>query len=189
MNHRWTRSLAVGLGLGATVALPMVAWAQDASQSSAAAASGDSGNTAWVLVSSALVLLMTPGLALFYGGMVRAKNVLSTFMHSFMALGLVTLAWVLVGYSLAFAPSKGGFIGGFDHVMLANVGMTAREGTTIPHLLFMAFQMMFAIITAALISGAYAERLKFSAYTIFTVLWSLLVYSPICHWMWGPGGW
>jgi len=147
------------------------------------------GDTAWVLISSALVLLMTPGLALFYGGMVRAKNVLSTFMHSFMALGLVTLAWVVVGYSLAFAPTKGGFVGGFDFVLLANVGMTARDGTTIPHLLFMAFQMMFAIITAALISGAYAERMKFSAYTLFTVLWSLLIYSPICHWMWGPGGW
>ncbi len=147
------------------------------------------GDTAWVLVSAALVLLMTPGLALFYGGMVRAKNVLSTFMHSFMALGLVTLAWIVVGYSLAFAPSRGGYIGGFDHIFLHGVGPAPREGMTIPHLVFMAFQMMFAIITAALISGAYAERLKFSAYAAFTVLWSLLVYSPICHWMWAPGGW
>lgn len=147
------------------------------------------GDTAWVLTSSALVLLMTPGLALFYGGMVRAKNVLSTFMHSFMALGIVTVAWVTVGYSLAFGPTQGGYVGGLDHLFLQGVGLTPREGTTIPHLVFMAFQMMFAIITAALISGAYAERMKFSAYVTFTLLWSLLVYSPICHWMWGPGGW
>ena len=146
-------------------------------------------DTAWILVSVALVMLMTPGLALFYGGMVRAKNVLSTYMHSFMAMGVVTLAWITVGYSLAFAPTQGGIVGGLDHLMLEGVGLTPREGTTIPHLLFMAFQMMFAIITPALISGAYAERLKFSTYVVFTLLWSVLVYSPICHWVWGPGGW
>ena len=146
-------------------------------------------DTAWVLVSTALVLMMTPGLALFYGGMVRAKNVLSTFMHSFFAMGLVTLAWVTVGYSLAFADTRGGFIGGFSHLFLAGVGLEPRAGTTVPHLLFCAYQMMFAIITPALISGAYAERLKFSTYAVFTVLWSVLIYAPLCHWVWGPGGW
>jgi Amt family ammonium transporter len=146
-------------------------------------------DTAWVLVSTALVLMMTPGLALFYGGMVRAKNVLSTFMHSFFAMGLVTLAWVTVGYSLAFADTRGGFIGGFGHLFLAGVGLEPRAGTTVPHLLFCAYQMMFAIITPALISGAYAERLKFSTYAVFTVLWSVLIYAPLCHWVWGPGGW
>ncbi|HMJ14245.1 MAG TPA: ammonium transporter [Polyangiaceae bacterium] len=146
-------------------------------------------DTAWVLVSTALVLLMTPGLALFYGGMVRAKNVLSTFMHSFFALGLATLVWVTVAYSLAFAPTKGGFIGGLDHLFLAGVGMEPRAGMTIPHTLFMAFQLMFAIITPALISGAYAERLKFSGYALFTTLWLVVVYAPVCHWVWAPGGW
>jgi Amt family ammonium transporter len=146
-------------------------------------------DTAWMLVSVALVLFMTPGLALFYGGMVRAKNALSTFMHSFMAIGAVTLVWIVIGYSLAFAPTKGGFIGGLDHLFLAGVGVEPREGMTIPHVLFMAFQLMFAIITPALISGAYAERMKFSAYMLFTVLWSALVYSPIAHWVWGPDGW
>jgi ammonium transporter, Amt family len=146
-------------------------------------------DTAWMLVATALVLVMTPGLALFYGGMVRAKNALSTFMHSFFAMGIVTLLWIVVGYSLAFAPTKGGLIGGMDHLFLAGVGLGPRSGTTIPHILFMAYQLMFAIITPALISGAYAERVKFSAYVLFTALWSLVVYSPVCHWVWGPGGW
>jgi Amt family ammonium transporter len=146
-------------------------------------------NTAWMLVATALVLFMTPGLALFYGGMVRSKNALSTFMHSFMAMGLVTLAWVVVGYSLAFAPTKWGVVGGLDYLFLSGVGLEPREGTTIPHVLFMVFQLMFAIITPALISGAYAERMRFGGYLLFTLLWSILVYSPICHWVWGPGGW
>ena len=122
-------------------------------------------DTGWVLVSTALVLLMTPALALFYGGLVRSKNVLSTFMHSFFALALVTVLWVVVGYSLAFAPSLGGagIIGGFDHAFLAGVGLEPRDGQTIPHLLFCAYQLMFAIITPALISGAFAERVKFGA--------------------------
>jgi ammonium transporter, Amt family len=149
----------------------------------------NSSDTAWLLVSTAFVLLMTPALALFYGGMVRAKNVLSTFMHSFFAIGLVTIAWVTIGYSLAFAPTKGGLIGGLDHAFLNGVGLIPRDGATVPHLLFMAFQLMFAIITPALISGAYAERIKFSSYVVFTLLWSLLVYSPLCHWVWGPDGW
>lgn len=149
----------------------------------------NSSDTAWVLVSTALVLMMTPGLALFYGGMVRAKNVLSTFMHSFFAMGIVTVAWVTIGYSLAFAETKGGWIGGTQHLFLSGVGLEPRAGTTVPHLLFMAYQMMFAIITPALISGAYAERVKFSTYALFTLLWSVLIYAPLCHWVWGPGGW
>lgn len=146
-------------------------------------------DTVWILVSTALVLMMTPALALFYGGMVRSKNVLSTFMHSFFAMGLVTIAWVVVGYSLAFGPSIGGFVGNLDFAFLKGVTLAPKEGTTIPHMLFMAFQMMFAIITPALISGAFAERVKFSAYVAFTLLWSLLVYSPVCHWVWASGGW
>jgi len=149
----------------------------------------DTADTAWMLVSCALVLLMTPGLALFYGGMVHSKNVLSTFMHSFIALGILTLQWVLFGYSLAFGTSHGGMIGGLDLAMLDTVGMAPRAGMTIPHLLFMAFQMMFAIITPALISGAFAERLKFSTYLVFSVLWATLVYDPVCHWVWHPDGW
>jgi Amt family ammonium transporter len=151
----------------------------------------DSADTAWVLVSTALVMIMTPGLALFYGGMVRGKNVLSTFMHSFFALGLMTLQWVVVGYSLAFAPDVGGgMLGGLDYVLLRGVGFeSAPLAASIPHLAFMAFQMMFAVITPALISGAFAERLKFSTYALFILLWATLVYDPICHWVWGPGGW
>ena len=142
----------------------------------------DTGDTAWLLVSIALVMLMTPGLALFYGGMVNSRNVLSTFMHSFIALGVMTIQWVVIGYSLAFAPDIGnGLIGGFDHVMLMGVDhATVRSGLTIPHVLFMGFQMMFAIITPALISGAIAERMKFSAYLIFIVAWGTLVYDPLC---------
>jgi Amt family ammonium transporter len=110
-------------------------------------------------------------------------------MHSFMAMGAVTLVWIVIGYSLAFAPTNGGLIGGLDHAFLTGVGADARAGTTIPHVLFMAFQLMFAIITPALISGAYAERMKFSAFLLFSVLWSVVVYSPVCHWVWGPDGW
>jgi Amt family ammonium transporter len=148
-------------------------------------------DTAWVSVSTALVMLMTPGLALFYGGMVRGKNVLSTFMHSFFAMGVMTLQWVAVGYSLAFAPDLGGgLLGGLDHVFLAGVGLEPGPlAGSIPHLSFMAFQMMFAIITPALISGAFAERLKFSTYVVFIVCWGTLIYDPICHWVWGPDGW
>jgi Amt family ammonium transporter len=147
-------------------------------------------DTAWLLVSCALVMLMTPGLALFYGGMVNSKNVLSSFMHSFIALGIITLQWVVIGYSLSFGSDVGGgFIGGFEYAFLNGVGLEPQEGSTIPHILFMAFQMMFAIITPALISGAIAERMRFSAYFLFIVLWATLVYDPICHWVWGPDGW
>jgi ammonium transporter, Amt family len=149
----------------------------------------NAGDTAWMLASTALVLLMLPGLALFYGGLVRTKNVLSTFMHSFVALGLVTLQWAAFGYSLAFGPDHGGIIGGLSFAFMRGVELAPRQGDTIPHMLFFAYQMMFAIITPALISGAYAERLKFSAYVLFTLLWATLVYDPLCHWVWGSGGW
>lgn len=151
----------------------------------------DTGDTAWVLASSALVLAMiVPGLALFYGGLVRSKNVLGTIMHSFIILSLVSILWILVGYSLAFGPDVKGFIGGLDWIGLNGVGLDPHPtyGPTIPHQAFMVFQLMFAAITPALITGAFAERIKFSALLLFSVLWSLLVYCPIAHWLWG-GGW
>jgi Amt family ammonium transporter len=147
----------------------------------------DSGDTAWLLVSSALVLLMTPALALFYGGMVRRKNVLSTLMHSFTALPIITIQWLLFGYSLAFGPTVGGFIGDLSLVGLGPVIGTAHGSVT--SLSFCAFQMMFAVITPALISGAFAERMKFSAYAVFILAWSTLVYDPVAHWVWADGGW
>ena len=152
----------------------------------------NSGDTAWILVSTALVMLMTPGLALFYGGLVRRKNVLSTIMHSFFMLGLVSVIWVLWGYSLAFAPDAGfGLVGGLDWVGLEGVTGAPSDvyAPTVPHLAFMAFQMMFAIITPALITGAFAERKRFKAFVLFSVLWSTLVYAPIAHWVWAPDGW
>ncbi|MDH5574281.1 MAG: ammonium transporter, partial [Nitrospirota bacterium] len=139
--------------------------------------------------SSALVLVMiVPGLALFYGGMVRNKNVLSTMMHSFISICLVSVVWVFWGYSLAFGPDVGGIIGGLDLVGLKGVGPEPSEGSTIPHLAFMVFQLMFAGITVALISGAIAERMKFSAFVLFATLWVTLIYAPLAHWVWG-GGW
>ncbi len=155
----------------------------------------NSGDTAWMLVSTALVMLMTPGLALFYGGMVQRKNVLSTFMHSFTCLALISVQWVVIGYSLAFGPTHGGWIGGLDLAMLHGVGAEPAFGKTIPAALFMMFQGMFAIITPALISGAFAERMKFSAFCLFTLLWATIVYDPIAHWVWAmdakgnPVGW
>lgn len=146
----------------------------------------DKADTAWLLVSTAFVMLMTPGLAFFYGGMVRRKNVLGTIMQSFMMLCMVSIIWILWGYSLAFGPDKWGFIGGLDMVGLRGVGMEAHGG--VPHLIFMMFQGMFAVITPALITGAFAERMKFSAMLLFSALWVTLVYSPVCHWVWG-GGW
>ncbi|WP_441291067.1 ammonium transporter [Sorangium sp. KYC3313] len=147
----------------------------------------DTGDTAWLLASTALVLFMTPGLALFYGGMVRRKNVLATLMHSFAALAVISVQWVAVGYSLAFGTSHGGLIGGFDFVGLH--GIAAVERGTVPHLAFAAFQMMFAVITPALIAGAFAERMRFSAYLVFILLWSTLVYDPVAHWVWAEKGW
>jgi Amt family ammonium transporter len=152
----------------------------------------DSGDTAWVLVSTALVLLMTaPGLALFYGGMVRQKNALGTLMQSFIILALISVQWVLWGYSLAFGPDKGGIIGGLEWVGLNGVGPTpnADYAATIPHTAFMLFQMMFAVITPALITGAFAERKKFSTFLVFILVWATLVYDPLAHWVWGVGGW
>jgi ammonium transporter, Amt family len=150
----------------------------------------DTGDTAWLLTSTALVMFMTPGLALFYGGLVRSKNVLGTIMQSFFALGLVTLLWVLAGYTLAFGPDRGGLIGGLQFWGLRGVGAAPSEvyATTTPHVAFSMYQLMFAIITPALITGAIAERMRFSAYVLFLGLWSLLVYSPLAHWVWG-GGW
>jgi ammonium transporter, Amt family len=152
----------------------------------------DSGDTAWVLTSSALVLLMTaPGLALFYGGMVRQKNALGTLMQSFIVLALISVQWVLWGYSLAFGPDKGGIIGGLEWVGLRGVGQTpnADYAATIPHQVFMVFQMMFAVITPALITGSFAERKKFSTFIVFILAWATLVYDPLAHWVWGVGGW
>jgi Amt family ammonium transporter len=151
----------------------------------------DTGDTTWMLVSTALVMLMTPGLALFYGGMVRQKNVLGTIMQSFVALGLVTVQWVLIGYSLAFGPDIHGIIGSLQWAGLHGIGLDPNPdyAATIPHQAFMMFQMMFAIITPALISGAFAERFKFSTYLVFVLLWSTLVYAPLAHWVWGVGGW
>ena len=151
----------------------------------------DAGDTAWVLISSALVMLMTPGLALFYGGMVRRKNVLGTIMQSFIALGVMTILWVLYGYSLSFGPDVGHVIGNLDWIGLKGVGLDPNPdySATVPHQAFMIFQMMFAVITPALITGAIAERFKFSTYLVFLVLWATFVYFPLAHWVWGVGGW
>jgi len=150
----------------------------------------DTGDTAWVLMSAALVMLMTPGLAFFYGGLVRRKNMLSILMQCFMALCIISIQWVVCGYSLSFGPDQHGIIGGLDWTFLNGVGMTpnAAYAPTIPHEVFMMFQMMFAVITPALIIGAFAERMKFSAFVIFILLWATIVYNPITHWVWGNGG-
>jgi Amt family ammonium transporter len=151
----------------------------------------NSGDTAFVIVSAALVMLMTPGLALFYGGMVRAKNVLGTIMQSFFLVGIASVIWAVFGYSLAFGPDHGGIIGDLSWAGLAGVGVEPMKdyAASIPHLAFMVFQMMFAVITPALITGAFAERMKFKAYAIFMIVWLVLVYSPVAHWVWGVGGW
>ena len=151
----------------------------------------DPGDTAWLLTSAALVLLMTPGLALFYGGMVRAKNVLGTIMHSFFIMALVTIQWIIFGYSLSFGTDIGGIIGSFSWFGLSGVGLDPHPdyAPTVPHQAFMIFQAMFAIITPALITGAFAERMKFKTFVIFTLLWSTLVYDPLAHWVWGVKGW
>ena len=148
-------------------------------------------DTAFVLVSAALVMLMTPGLALFYGGMVRSKNILATLMENFILLGVVGVLWALWGYSLAFGPDVGSFIGNLDYLGLMGVGTEPFKtySETIPHQTFMIYQAMFAIITPALITGAFAERMKFSTFLVFMVLWVTLVYCPVAHWVWGDGGW
>jgi ammonium transporter, Amt family len=153
----------------------------------------NSGDTAWMLASTALVMIMLPGLALFYGGLVRAKNVLSTVMHSFFGLALVSLVWVVIGFTLAFGPDLNGLglIGNLDFAFFNNVGQepSAVYATTIPFMLFAMFQLMFAAITPALITGAFAERKRFGSFVLFTILWSILIYSPIAHWVWSTDGW
>src|SRR5262249_27857646 len=152
----------------------------------------DSGDTAWVLTSSALVLMRTaPGLALFYGGMVRRKNVLASLMQSFILMALISVQWVLYGYSLAFGPDVGGIVGSLKWIGLATVSAEPNPdyAATVPHQAFMVFQLMFAIITPALITGTFAERMRFSAFLLFSLLWATLIYDPLAHWVWGGGGW
>jgi Amt family ammonium transporter len=153
----------------------------------------DSGDTAWMLAATALVMIMLPGLALFYGGLVRRKNVLSTIMHSFFGLAIVSVVWVLVGFSLAFGPDVNGMglIGNLNYIGFMGVGLTPSTvyAVTIPFVLFAAFQLMFAAITPALITGAFAERKRFASFVLFTILWSILIYSPIAHWVWATDGW
>jgi ammonium transporter, Amt family len=148
-------------------------------------------DTCFVLVSAALVMLMTPGLALFYGGMVRSKNVLGTIMQNFILMAVVGVLWALYGYSLAFGPDVGHFIGNLDWIGLAGVGFAPYKAysATIPHQTYMIYQAMFAIITPALITGAFAERMKFSTFLVFMIIWSTIVYNPVAHWVWGDGGW
>jgi ammonium transporter, Amt family len=178
------------IGSGFIIALILGA-ASIAAAASAPPPKVDSGDTAWVLISSALVMLMTPGLALFYGGMVRRKNVLGTIMQSFIIVALVSVQWALWGYSLAFGPDVHHFIGDLSWFGLCGVGQTPNPdyAATIPHQVFMVFQMMFAVITPALITGAVAERFKFKTFLVFTLLWCTVVYDPIAHWVWGMGGW
>jgi ammonium transporter, Amt family len=151
----------------------------------------NAADTAWILISTALVMLMTPGLALFYGGMVRRKNAVSTTMMSFCALGLAGMLWAIYGYSLSFGSDLGGLIGGVEHLLLQGVGQAPSSvyATTIPHLAFFAFQGMFAVITVALISGAVVERMRFGSLLLFSALWLTVVYCPVAHWVWGAGGW
>jgi Amt family ammonium transporter len=186
-----------GIAALGVLTLPALAICQEAAP--APAPYVDFGNTAWVLMCSALVMLMTaPALALFYGGLVKRKNVLNVLMQCFIALAVVSLQWVIFGYSLAFGPghgSIGGFIGGLDWAFLKGVGFDpspyyiSQSTARIPHLAFMIFQCMFAVITPALILGAFAERMKFSTYLVFTILWTTLVYDPVCHWAWSADGW
>jgi len=164
---------------------------QQVAPSAVAASKIDTGDTAWMLVSTALVMLMTPGLALFYGGMVRGKNVLGTIMQSFIAIAVISVQWILIGYTLSFGPDVHGIIGNLDWLGLNGVGVEPNPAyaPTIPHIAFMMYQAMFAVITPALITGAIAERMKFSSYLVFILLWSTLVYDPVAHWVWGEGGW
>src|SRR5919197_1385374 len=159
---------------------------------SASTSAINAGDTAWLLTSAALVMLMTPALGFFYGGLVRRKNVLSTLMHSWFILALISVQWVLWGYSLAFSPDTGlGIIGGLGWLGLNGVGQDANAdyAATVPHLAYMGFQMMFAVITPALITGAFAERKRFKAFVLFSLLWATFVYDPLAHWVWGAGGW
>jgi Amt family ammonium transporter len=176
-------------GLLLAVVLPATAAAADEVPVNA-------GNTAWLLIATALVMVMLPGLALFYGGLVRRKNVLSTIMHSFFGLAIASIVWVLIGFSIAFAPDASGglgLFGGLEYVGFMNVGLTVNEtygaAGGIPFILFASFQLMFAAITPALITGAFAERKRFASFVLFTILWSVLVYAPVAHWVWAADGW
>jgi Amt family ammonium transporter len=190
MTRLGTRARAVAMGV---VAVLFGCAGEAHAQATAAPSAGISGaDTAFVLICAALVMVMTPGLGLFYGGMVRRKNVLATFQQSFILLGAIGVQWVLFGYSLAFGPNKlWGLIGGLEWAGLSGVGLepNADYAATIPHQLFMVYQLMFAVITPALIGGAFAERMKFSAYLAFALLWATFVYDPVAHWVWGTGGW
>ena len=147
----------------------------------------DTGDTAWVLISAALVFIMTPGLGFFYGGMVRNKNVLTTIMQSFFIVAMISVEWILIGYAMTFGSDINGFIGSLDKVGLTGIGMSVLANGTIPELAFVAFQCMFAVITPALITGAFAERMKFHAFTVFILLWAIFIYNPMAHWVWGGG--
>jgi Amt family ammonium transporter len=175
------------IGLFLTIMAPAL-WANEAGEVIVPVIS--SGDTAWVLVSAALVLMMTPALAFFYGGLVRRKNMLSVLMQCFAVMGLITVQWVLIGYSLSFGPTVHGVIGSLEWLGLSGVGLTPNSdyAPTIPHQAFMIYQCMFAIITPGLILGAFAERMKFSAYVLFSLLWTTIVYDPVAHWVWGAGG-
>jgi ammonium transporter, Amt family len=197
MNGSRSRLKLSGLIAGVAMAAATSSWAQDAATAVAAVTpptpppAVNSGDTAWMLISTALVLLMSiPGLALFYGGLVRRKNVLSVLMQCFFLVCLITIQWVVFGYSISFGPDIKGFIGSLDWSMLNGVGAepNADYAGTIPHSVFMLFQMMFAIITPALIIGAFAERMKFAGFVVFSLLWSTIVYDPVAHWVWGVGG-
>ncbi|MHB9094293.1 MAG: ammonium transporter [Eubacteriales bacterium] len=179
-----TVKLALALTLLLVLVLPGMAWAADAPKI-------DTGDTTFVMIASALVMLMTPGLALFYGGMVRRKNVLSTFMQSFILIAIISVQWVLIGYTLAFGPDKGHLIGSLSWLGFNGVGMTpnADYAATVPHQIFAMFQLMFAIITPALITGSIAERMRFPAFLAFMVLWATFIYDPLAHWVWGVNGW
>lgn len=180
MNKKFLSFLMVLLTI---ICLPVVTFAEEASKI-------DTGDTAFILIATALVFIMTPGLALFYGGMVRKKNVLNTMMNSFVVIGLMSVQWVLIGYTIAFGPDKFGIFGGFDWLGFNNVGAVpnADYSGTIPHAAFAIFQMMFAIITPALITGSFAERMRFPAFIAFILLWATLVYDPLAHMVWGVGG-
>jgi Amt family ammonium transporter len=189
MRTTCCRSLRAPRVVGSALAAAWLVLARAVGAEEASASAIDTGDTAWILTSSAVVLLMTPALALFYGGMVRTKNVLATMMQSLFIMGLVSVQWALVGYTLAFGSDVGGVVGDLSWLGLAGVGQEPSAlAETVPHLAFMAFQMMFAIITVALITGGIAERMRFGAFVLFSLLWATLVYAPVCHWVWG-GGW
>ncbi|MDO8587766.1 MAG: ammonium transporter [Armatimonadota bacterium] len=185
------RGLYYRAGMLGAASVALVAGFRGPAAAAGGAARIDPGDTAWVLASAALVMLMTPALGLFYAGMVRRKNVLATIMHSFFLVALVGVQWMIFGYSLAFGPDRNGIIGSLDWIGLRNVSLLPNPdyAATIPHQAFMVYQAMFAVITPALISGAFAERIKFRSYVIFTVLWATLVYDPVAHWVWSPHGW